>query len=127
MKGKHKCKKKREDAPQGEHLATMNAGKEQKHTGEEDSKAKTDKSENPMNNVSKWWNDPAHVIQSAGIGIGVIVAIIYGCQLSQMVKSNKMGIHLTQVTTTCSVLANGRDIGGGLSADLGGVGGPVQQ
>jgi antirestriction protein ArdC len=38
-----------------------------------------------------------------------------------------MGIHLTQVTTTCSVLANGRDIGGGLSADLGGVGGPVQQ
>jgi hypothetical protein len=90
MKGKHKCKKKREDAPQGEHLATMNAGKEQKHTGEEDSKAKTDKSENPMNNVSKWWNDPAHVIQSAGIGIGVIVAIIYGCQLSQMVKSNKI-------------------------------------
>jgi hypothetical protein len=40
---------------------------------------------------------------------------------------SKMGIHLTQVTTTCSVLANGRDIGGGLSADLGGVGGPVQQ
>lgn len=41
-----------------------------------------------MNNISRWWHDPAHVIQSIGIGIGTIVALIYAGQLCQMIKSN---------------------------------------
>lgn len=68
----------------------MNAGEKQKHAGEEEPKAETDKRENSMNSVSKWWHDPAHVIQSIGIFIGSCVAIIYGLQLNQMIESNRI-------------------------------------
>jgi hypothetical protein len=40
--------------------------------------------------MKQWWREPAHIIQISGIFIGVIVAVIYGCQLGQMIKANKL-------------------------------------
>ena len=62
----------------------MNTGEKQKHAGEEEPNAETGKRENGMSSVSKWWHDPAHVLQAIGILIGSVVAIIYGCQLRAM-------------------------------------------
>jgi hypothetical protein len=87
MKGKYRRKDKRKDTPPKEDFSGVNAREKQEHTREEKGKAETEKTENNMN---KWWHDPAHVIQSIGIGIGTIVALIYAGQLCQMIKSNRI-------------------------------------
>jgi len=68
----------------------MNTGEEQKHAGKEECKTETKNSESNMSDLSKWWHDPAHVIQSIGIFIGTIVALIYAGQLCQMIKQNQL-------------------------------------
>jgi len=68
----------------------MGAQEKQNHAEEERRVPETDKRGSGMNGASRWWRDPAHVIQSIGIGIGTIVAIIYGGQLFQMIKSNNL-------------------------------------
>jgi hypothetical protein len=68
----------------------MNAGEKQKHAGEKEDKSETKNSENIMNNASKWWHEPAHIIQTAAVGVGTIVALIYIGQLCQMIKSNNI-------------------------------------
>jgi hypothetical protein len=90
MKGKYKRKKERKDTTPDKNSPTVDAGEKQKHAREEQSTTETSKSEKSVNSVSRWWHEPAHVIQSVGILIGLIVAIIYGCQLYQMIQSNTL-------------------------------------
>lgn len=89
MKGKYKLKKKTKDTSPGGHSAAVDTGKEQTHAREEERQTEAGHNEKPMNKLSKWWHDPAHVIQSIGVAIGTIVALIYAGQLCQMIESNR--------------------------------------
>jgi hypothetical protein len=89
MKGKYKSKKNRKDAPSSGDYSTMNTAEERKDASEE-CQGETDKGDSNMNKISRWWNEPAHVIQSVGIGIGTIVALIYAGQLCAMLTSNQL-------------------------------------
>ena len=97
MKGKHKRKNKRNAAPTREDLPAVNVKEKQEHARKEECEYETDKSENNMNSISKWWHDPAHVIQSIGIFIGTIVALIYAGQLCQMIESNRLSREALEV------------------------------
>jgi hypothetical protein len=84
MKGKYKRKRDRKNAREQSEVAIVDAGKEQEHSGQEESETKTDNRKNEVTNAVKWWREPAHVIQVSGIFLGLIVAGIYLCQLLAM-------------------------------------------
>jgi len=90
MKGKYKNKKKRKKTPVKNHLVAVDARVEEKRPREEEHKSETTKSEGDMSSASKWWREPAHIIQTIGIGIGAIVAFVYIRQLCQMIEANKI-------------------------------------
>jgi hypothetical protein len=90
MKGKYKSRKNMKDTPPRGDLSTMNTGEKQKHASEAEPQGETGKGDSNMNKISKWWHEPAHVIQSVGIGIGTIVALIYAGQLCAMLTSNQL-------------------------------------
>jgi hypothetical protein len=108
MKGKYKRKKKGTDTSPQKNLTSMNTGEKQKHTREEEPKAETGKRENGINSVSKWWHDPAHVIQAIGILIGSVVAVIYGCQLRAMNENNRIGRENVEAVQSASVFFFGQ-------------------
>jgi hypothetical protein len=90
MKGKYKRKEKRKDTPVGGNSPTVNPGVKQEHSREEEHETKGNKRKDNMDTLAKWWRDPAHVIQSIGVGIGTLVALIYAGQLCQMIESNRI-------------------------------------
>ena len=110
MKGKYKRKNKANDALPKAHISGVNAGEKQKHAREEQPEPEKCKANNGMNSVSKWWRDPAHVIQSIGILIGTLVAIIYACQLHQMIEANRIN-HEALTSTQRAYVTIGRKDG----------------